>query len=571
MFIVYYKNDINAGKIIRPSPFISMSYSLDRNKNSLIGGKYTITLTGTLLSNAGSPINDYNPESILAEGPNYENNPNGNYKRTDKQLINLSDRAYSMFFKQQAIRALFARDGQRMEMSSIRNDEPIIVFYPTVESISFDEGTYINTCNYTINLTTDILLDKDNKFLDYAKNTFYDGDTDKLNDVYHVENYSDEWAIEPDESFGKTANNILPIVAPETSSLPYNDVPRIYRLTRNISATGKTIYSSTGSRTEAWEQAKKYVKCNILKENIQASPSKQLSYFPSYEDTLGSGLLNLTLPPQSTSSSAYNHVRSEKIDKTGGTYSLSDSWIISPDNAVESYSLSLSSNTSIPTLSISINGTIKGLSDNVASDFINNNKYQNAYNKLNILSNNFTFIGPGCAIFKRAQNTTALPLNIIPASRSINVNMAAGEITYNVTYNNRPSNFITNASSENITITDTYPGDVFSIIPTINRLNGPILQYTGGRTEYRRDLNIELNVSRHGIGYYKMNNRGSYLNRKPSANPAIALDLRNIIYTCSPANEPGIRKYFLNPVSENWDPKSGSYSVQISWTYELDK
>jgi hypothetical protein len=149
--------------------------------------------------------------------------------------------------------------------------------------------------------------------------------------------------------------------------------------------------------------------------------------------------------------------------------------------------------------------------------------------------------------------------------------MAAGEITYNVTYNNRPSNFITNASSENITITDTYPGDVFSIIPTINRLNGPILQYTGGRTEYRRDLNIELNVSRHGIGYYKMNNRGSYLNRKPSANPAIALDLRNIIYTCSPANEPGIRKYFLNPVSENWDPKSGSYSVQISWTYELDK
>ena len=453
-----------------------------------------------------------------------------------------------------------------MEMSSIRNDDPIIIFYPKVDSVSFDEGIYTDFCKYTINLNTDTLFDKDNNLIDCASE-YYTGlieGTSNTPTPYHIESYSDEWAIEPDESFGKTPNDISP--PPNGFN---NSVPRIYRLTRNISATGKTMYfPSNNTRQEAWEQAKKYVKNNILKESIGDDPKAQVKYFPAYGDALGSGFLNLT------SVSGYNHVRSETINKTDGIYSLSDSWIISPfgDRAVESYSLSISSNTNSPLVTISVNGTIKGLSINNANDFCNNNKYQEAYNKLRSLSNNnFSFDGPNSTIFKRAQNTTPIKLNIIPLSRSITVNQATGEITYNITYNNRPTNFIRNIANENITLTDTYPGDVFSIIPTINSLNGPIIQYNGGRTEYKRDLNIELNVSRSGIGYYKMLNKNSYIYRKPSIDPVISSDILKIVQACSPHNETGIRKYFLNSVSENWDPKSGSYATQISWTYELDK
>ena len=39
----------------------------------------------------------------------------------------------------------------------------------------------------------------------------------------------------------------------------------------------------------------------------------------------------------------------------------------------------------------------------------------------------------------------------------------------------------------------------------------------------------------------------------------------------SPANEPGVRKYFLSPPAESWNPKTGSYSLNLDWTYEIDK
>jgi hypothetical protein len=558
MFIVYYKNDTNNGKVIRPTPFISISYSLDRNKDTLFGGRYNITLNGTLLHNAGSPQNTADPDSILSQGPNYETNPSGEFTRTPKQIINFSDRAYSMLLKQQALRALFAHDGQKMEMLSIRNDESIIVFYPEVESISFEEGTYTDICRYTVNLTTNALFDKNDNLLDVAGSGFYDSTSENKN--YHIENYSDEWSLEPDESFGITQNSIRP-----PSSNPFmNVVPRIYRITRNISATGKTMYfPKNDNREEAWEQAKKFVKFNILKENISVAPSSQITSFPSYSDTLGSGLLNISLPV-----SGYNHVRSETINKTDGTYSLSDSWIISPDNAVESYNISLSSDNNSPLVSVSINGNVKGLSNKTADNFVNNIKFNNAMTKLRTISNNFSF-DINSTIYKRAKSTTPIILNMIPNSVNITQNESTGEMTYNVNYNNRPTNFIRNVSSENIVITDTYPGDVYTVTPVINRNNGPLLQYIGGRTEYRRDLNIELNVNRSNMGYYKMNSKGSYIYKKPSINPIISSDLQTIINTCSPAGEPDIRKYFLNPPSESWDPKTGKYSLQISWTYEL--
>jgi len=568
MFIVYYRNDLNNGKIIRPTPYVSISYSLDKNKNSLtdqtiqpvIGGRYNITLNGILLVNGGSPnsnsVSDLET-SILSVGPNYENNPNGDFTRTNKHIIDFSDRAYSMLLKQQALRALFAHDGQRMEILSIRNDEPVFIFYPELESISFEEGTYTDFCRYTINLTAPVLFDKNDNILD-AADQFYDSTSE--NNHYHVENYTDSWSLEPDDSLAITPNTIAPGAAIS------NIIPKVHRITRNVSATGKTMYFPGDRREEAWEQAKKFVKFNILKENIGSAPISQLSNFPSYADTIGSGLLNIPLPI-----TAYNHIRSESINKTDGTYSLTDSWMISPtsDSAIESFSCSVSSDNSSPLISISVNGNIRGLSPASADNFANTNKLDNAMSKLNALSNNLSF-DLNSTIFKRARNHTPIVLNVIPNNFNITQNPSTGEVSYNVTYNNRPTNLINNVSSENIVITDTYPGDIFSIIPVINSNTGPLLQYMCGRTEYRRDLNIDFIVNRSNIGYYTMNQKGSYIYKKPSINPAISSSLSSLIMMCSPANEPTIRKYFLSPPSENWDPKTGKYSLQISWTYELN-
>lgn len=552
MFIVYYKNDLQNGKIIRPTPFVSISYDALRNKQQAFGGSYSITLTGSILANAGSPINDKKDatdliDNIKAIGPNYEDNPAGNYTRVAKQNIDYEDRAYSMFLKQQALRALFAHDGQKMEYSSIRNDEAIISFYPTVDSISFEEGVYTDICRYTINLTAPMIFD------DFGR-TILDIDSQF---AYHVEDYSDTWAIEVDEGVGRTPN-----VIPPNASIS-KTIPRGYRVTRSVSATGKTIYNQ-GKRYEAWEQARNFVKTNILKETLQQLPTNQIGFFPGYleTNTFGSGLLEIP-----NGFGAYNHIRSENIDKTNGTYSLSDTWILSPESATESYNISVSSSNSSPLVSVSIDGSIKGLSGNTANNFVNNNRYNNAYQKFQTISGDF---GVNSTLYKRANNVTAVVLNTIPANFSMTKNELVGEINYNITYDNRPSNFFPNVSKENITINDTYPGDVYSIIPVINSLNGPIFQYIGGRTEYRRDLTIELTVDRGSMGNNKMVSKNSYIYRKPSNNPQIKDTLTTIINRCSPASEPTIRKYFLNPTSENWDPKTGNYSVQISWTYELN-
>jgi hypothetical protein len=47
-------------------------------------------------------------------------------------------------------------------------------------------------------------------------------------------------------------------------------------------------------------------------------------------------------------------------------------------------------------------------------------------------------------------------------------------------------------------------------------------------------------------------------------------ELQQLIMEISPMNEPGIRKYFIAPPTESWDPKEGKYSLNLQWTYELE-
>ena len=65
-------------------------------------------------------------------------------------------------------------------------------------------------------------------------------------------------------------------------------------------------------------------------------------------------------------------------------------------------------------------------------------------------------------------------------------NLTNTEISVNLTYNDKKYFFNTEAvKSETISVSDTNPGDIFSVIPVIGRATGPILQAAYGRTEYQ--------------------------------------------------------------------------------------
>lgn len=596
MITIFDKNQ--QAYIIRPCPLINITWTSAFNEDGPIGGKYDITLTGTILDNNGSPIYTYDTSNTNVQWtPSYyPSGPGTKPVQTDYPVnVGQLGALKSILAKQVALRELFSRTCARVEVASVNpgDTEPVITFYPKFISIDFAEGIWVDRCDYTITLEAEFLLDKNERIIgseSYASKTFKPGEPgwietgggaqptrlsinvllDKIGGF--VDDFQESWSIEPEDGTGNTT-------APNSNQ---EHVTRVYRLTRNISAKGKNItgYQCFGNRPpefyKAHEQARRYVVNHI---NNTGNTSNNWDDYPNPIGTpanfnLASGILNLS----TLSHAGYNHSRTENLDITQGTYNVSDSWILSSGNSTENYSLSLSVNEEDPTHKVSIDGTIKGLTSIPGSGSIFggnsppsslNTPYENAVNKYRQITNNGQF-GMSAHTFKRAQNAAGnIQLNHVPLSVSLSTNEFTGEINYTIEYDDRPINTISGVSFEAVSVTDTYPGDLFAVIPVIGRSTGPVLQYIGGRTEYQRSLSLELVLDK-AQNPPNVNERLNLL-QKPSLREPTRTGIISAVNAYSPAREIGIRKYFVSPPQETWDPKSGRYTLNINWTYELNR
>ena len=287
---------------------------------------------------------------------------------------------------------------------------------------------------------------------------------------------------------------------------------------------------------------------------------------------IGKGIVDLHHAYQ-----GYNHTRTEQINQSAGSYSVTETFLLASGNAYENYNMSISSDINNPFISVSVDGNVKGLTPispsgaafgGVDLTVSTSGAYDVAINKYMAISNSGRF-GIGCDLYKRANASVAVQLNSQPNSISLGMNENTGEITYNLSFDNRPTNIVSGVLSENITVNDTYPGDVFAVIPVLGRPTGPVLQYIGGRTEYRRDVQLSLQMDYTKIPYGST--RNSLLMKKPSVIEPTASQISKLLKELSPEGEQGVRKYFLAAPQESWSPKEGSYNISLSWTYELDK
>ena len=423
-----------------------------------------------------------------------------------------------------------------------------------------------------------------------------------------------------------------------------------------MSAVGKTHYLPDGTKLRAWRQAKGFVQQQLFVLN-NGAPIYNYPNSNNYSVTvdgvnttdvntqpsviaglIGQGTLDLI-----SAYGGYNRIVNESIDEAGGSYSLTETWVLSTGTAFENYNINITKVVDNPFIEVSIDGDITGLTAANASAFggvnsswvgydrpsttdrtgdpqddrvqfaplgelgIVSGAYVTALRKYNEVTNTglFDYSSP---VYKRANFSVTFDdapyrrLNPTPTTQAVSIDESQGKITYNATYNNRPINVLSGVLYEDITINDTYPGDLFATIPVVGRSTGPILQYIGGRTEYKRDVTIECVVDRHravtnndrGIDFYWGNPKYdtvSYTNadnfllagfttnisghallpQKPSIVEPTRTQLQQILMELSPVNEPGIRKYFLSPPTESWNPKEGRYNLNISWTYELDR
>ena len=57
--------------------------------------------------------------------------------------------------------------------------------------------------------------------------------------------------------------------------------------------------------------------------------------------------------------------------------------------------------------------------------------------------------------------------------------------------------------------------------------------------------------------------RKTLLMKKPSLVEPTASQIATLLNELSPRNEVGVRKYFISPPSESWNPKEGTYSFNV--------
>lgn len=641
---VKYKNMTGHECILRPSPLISIATEVLKSDAGIpYGVNYNITLTGSLLTDEGNPIalnpstggpfafkkggatvDKYvGPYNCFIQGSKYSLHDG----RPEGQLVNEHTQSQVLLLKQRAIRALFADDGQRMEITDFLHDSLTggIICYPRVVSVDFAEGDYINKCDYTIVLQADTLYtggkvdSEGNK--DISTYGIYqsivganEDDFLKVAGNAYIQDFSESWSIETDESADEievTDEDLRDAgfrAELQSAALGSLILPRRYVITHNISATGKDHYhphnfsDNTGfnndplhgdiedadgnhshtakdfvERLDASQQARKFIEARLT-FNVNIIEMVIRNYLGREEyEKYGRAIAEYVYEYYK----GFNHQRTETMDEAGGSYSVQDTWQLEftppeadDDDATEDSTISVSSSAGNTLVKVSINGTLKGKS--TAAAMIGGGlggprgltAFERAMVKWHTFSNNGRF-GLNSTAYKRCNNTVAVQLNSEPLSISVEVNEADAEISYSVEYDNRPTNFISNAIQESISINDTYPGDIFAVIPVIGRQQGPILQYIGGRTEYKRSFSLSLTMDYTSIAYDAT--REELMLLKPSVAPATAKEIHRLIRECSPAEEPNIRKYFCDPPTESWSPKTGQYTLNINWTYEIDE
>ena len=586
-------------KRLIPEPFVNISKSFDKSgSGEILGVRYSITLTGTLLYDRGSP------------------NSSGAFGADATETITSGNEYKSLQNKQKAISNLFSKKNEGGELHVQGPNASAVGFKCRCRIISVDFPSHTpgnpQISTYTVTLEADQLLGP-------AGSVTNDEDDWQRLDKWLVSSASENWSIAENEG-GKVITMV---------NGPVTKVEKTYTLTRNLSATGKgkfkddpvadglkgdsfsTKYDPTGKEGEAWQQARGFV-YEIIKYGNTFLKDE------TYEGERDKNGINLP-----ASYKGFNYVRSETIDELGGTFSATESWILLPNghsSVTETVETSISQSQDTGILKVSINGNIQGMgtentdvtlpgteaADNVV-DF--DDKYDNAKNRLSAIEGNLYLTAQ--ALLRDSAEYAKATLNPSPLSKTVGRNPYTGIITYSMEFDNRPTFAIPGVRSESITINDTYPGYVAAVTQVIGRALGPVLQSIGTQTKWQRSLSISCVVdTTPGSCAGAVDSSGDLLDPQPSnqadcvadggtwtgLNPlgdpktdfyagAIAAKpshvtsqrdaIKNIINKFNPATAAAgsasgatLNLFFTETPQETWNPRTGAWSYTVSWIYE---
>lgn len=358
---------------------------------------YNISLDGTLLPTHGSPSSTgWNTDGFPA---------------VQTSITSFDAKFSSLMTKQEYLREYLSTSG--LKLTYLSETAAGVSLYPKLVSIDFTPGTWVIKSDYSIKLQSDNLsyIESGNDISD-TKNIIYDTAYSGLNLV----SLSDSYQIrERDDGLD------------------------ILEITRNLSSTASFIASGEGPMP--WQNARTAVGIRISEIPFE---SGIINILPTGSTLLTSGYLG-------------NLVEEESIDQLGGTYSLSQRYLFSYTNYIETRTISKNIAQNLlgdggPVVeSITVNGSITGLDvDNISA-----NKLTNASGYWNTLSGTIGDL---------------VGANGDPVSYSVNINPNAGIIDYSYQFVNNSGIFYKHSYD----VSTNYNNSEF---PTVT-INGNIEGYT---------------------------------------------------------------------------------------------
>jgi len=468
-------------KKLIPAPQLAITKTFNKSGDgTIIGTTYQLVLTGDLIAYKGSP----DSLRVFWDQTGYP----------PDEAIEADGRLAALLRKQEALRDLFSAHGRELYIQSADGSEPLKC-NPRINDITFSEGIWFDRISYTITMEAD-------KVYPIVENEF----------DAQISDASESWNIETDDG---TVEGV--------------GMPRTYRLTHSLNATGKLYYDELGNETTAWHNARAYV-IPLLGMNNSFLLSSGVKDLPSYYG-------------------GYNHIRSENIDVKAGSYGVTETWILASGSALEDFTVQILSTSESNRQNVKINGTVTGLEVRNSNLGLTTSKYANAETKFTAVS--------GLA-FSRCQIYSGYDLNLYPLSETIGKNPVNGVITYDFEYDNRPYNLIPGALAEKITINDILPNELVAIIPVLGRTAGPVLQPINTSQETTRTLSVE----------FVLRSRVDFTDLTAAFNTARPTSLVNTIKDAADPIEAGYSTSYIQNDRETWEPITGRYSREITWVYQ---
>lgn len=356
------------GKRIIPAPFISFSKTVGSVGDSRpISSTYNLVLNGTLLPNHGSPVSTGGFFTSVTGYP------------ASESLSTASQKFDSIIAKQEALKELFSQPGLFFEYGADDNLSTSVSGRIRLSNINFEPGSWTDKCAYTINLEADLL----NRLT-----------TSTGEDVFQFNGYN---LIQASDSLQISESD---------------DGSPLINVSQNISAVGKTTFTSTGVFTnnkEGWENAKDWC---VSQLNSQFA----------------------TQILQVTGLYRYNLKQIENIDRLAGSYSITRNYSVASGNPtyIHTYDVQKSiSRSHIDDIdhgqslleNITINGNVVGLLQNSSSATGRIAIARSAYNTIEPSIPSLAGLGDGFAF----------------TNKNVLENYAQGSISYSHSYTNFPT------------------------------------------------------------------------------------------------------------------------------------